>query len=131
MNKEIITAHAQKLRFLRKQHDKKQSDIAHFLEISQQAYSKLENGDTAFSEDTIEKIARFFGISPADFEKTQDTFYIGNNSYNHSSNIQNINERFIKMYETLFEQHQKLSEQLIQEKDERIKLLESLLKTKN
>lgn len=129
MSKEIIAGHARKLRFLRKQHDKKQLEVANFMEMSQQAYSDLENGKTAFSDETIEKIAQFFHISPAEFERIQDYMHIGNNSsYNNSSNIQSIDDRFIKSYEALLEQNRKLFEDLIQEKDERIKLLEALLK---
>lgn len=128
MSKEIIAGHARKLRFLRKQHDKKQLEVASFMEMSQQAYSDLENGKTAFSDETIEKIAQFFHISPAEFERPLESVYLGNNAYNHSSNNHTIDEHFLKSYETLLEQNRKLFEDLIQEKDERIKLLEALLK---
>lgn len=124
----MAIGHAKKLRFLRKNHDKKQTEIASHLGLSQQAYSKLENGETSFSDETIEKISNFFGISPAEFERVQETVYIGNNSsFNNSSNIHTIDECFIKSYEALLEQNRKLFEELTQEKNERIKLLEMLL----
>ena len=128
MDKGIIVTHAKKLRFLRKQSDKKQNDVAQFLGLSQQAYSKLENAETSFSDEIIEKISQFFGITPAEFENVQESVYVGNNAYNHSSNNHAIDERFLKSYEALLEQNRKLFEDLIQEKDERIKLLEALLK---
>ncbi|MCO5259481.1 MAG: helix-turn-helix domain-containing protein [Crocinitomicaceae bacterium] len=127
MESSINVSHAKKLRFLRKQSDKKQSEIAHYLGLSQQAYSKLENGETGFSDETIEKISHFFGISPAEFERVQESVYVGNNSYNYASSIHNVDERFLTSYETLLEQNRKLYEDLIREKDERIKLLEALL----
>lgn len=128
MDKSIIVSHAKKLRFLRKQSDKKQSEIAQFLGLSQQAYSKLENGETGFSDETIEKIAQFFQITPAEFERVQESVYIGNNGYNHNSNNHTIDERFLQSYEALLEQNRTLFEGLLREKDERIKLLERLLK---
>ncbi|GAA0876281.1 hypothetical protein GCM10009118_26910 [Wandonia haliotis] len=130
MNREIITGHARKLRFLRKQHDKKQLEIAHFMEMSQQAYSDLENGKTAFSDETIEKIAQFFHISPADFERPLESVYVGNNGYNnspHHNNNRTIDEHFLQSYKDLLEQNRKLFENLIEEKEARIKLLEKLL----
>jgi transcriptional regulator with XRE-family HTH domain len=112
---------------LRKHSDKKQTEVAEFLGLSQQAYSKLENGETSFSDEIITKISDFFGISPAEFERMPDSvLYVGNNSYNHSSNIHNIEESFMKSHESLLEQIRNLFEQIIREKDERIKLLEKL-----
>lgn len=127
MDKSITVTHAKKLRFLRRQFDKKQNDIAHFLGLSQQAYSKLENAETSFSDETIEKISQFFGITPAEFERVEERMYIGNNSYNYASSINNVDELFLKSYEALLEQNRKLFENLIEEKEARIKLLEKLL----
>lgn len=130
MDKGIIVTHAKKLRFLRKQSDKKQNDVAQFLGLSQQAYSKLENAETGFSDEIIEKISQFFGISPAEFERVQESVYVGNNGYNNSPHHSNntIDNHFLQSYKDLLEQNRKLFEDLIQEKDERIKLLESLVK---
>lgn len=132
MNKEIIAGHARKLRFLRKQHDKKQLEVASFMNISQQAYSDLENGKTVFSDEAIEKIAQFFHISPAEFERPLESVYVGNNGYNNSPHHSNntIDEHFLQSYKELLEQNRKLVEDLTREKDERIKLLETLLKLK-
>lgn len=95
--------------------------------MSQQAYSKLENAETVFSEDTIEKIARFFKITTAEFERSSDSVFIGNNAYNYSSNNCSVDERILKSYEILLDQNRKLFENLLLEKDERIKLLERFI----
>lgn len=102
MNKDIVVSHAKKLRFLRKQADIKQTEISSYLGMSQQAYSKLENAETVFSEDTIEKIARFFKITTAEFERSSDSVFIGNNAYNYSSNNCSVDER-IKLLERFIE----------------------------
>lgn len=128
MNEELIISHAKKLRFLRKRSDKTQHEVATHLGLSQQAYSKLENAETSFSDETIEKLSNFFEITPAEFESVADSVYIGNNNSNTGSNIHVVDLRLIETVQKMNEQNTKLFEQLIQEKDARIKLLEELLK---
>ncbi len=130
MNDEIVVSHAKKLRYLRKKGDKTQAEIASHLKLSQQAYSKLENGETAFSDETIDKIAEFFKITPAEFESSSEGVYIGNNNSNTGSNIHVVDLRLIETLQKMNEQNSSLFEKLIQEKDSRIKLLEELLRDK-
>lgn len=56
-----------KLKFLRFQINASQQDIAKKLEISQQAYSYLENGKTQFTELLLEKICTIFDVSFHEF----------------------------------------------------------------
>lgn len=128
MNDELIVSHAKKLRFLRKKSDKTQSEVATHLSISQQAYSKLENAETSFSDETIEKLSDFFEITPAEFESSSESVYIGNNNSNTGSNIHVVDIRLIETVQKMSEQNTRLFQQLIQEKDARIVLLESLIK---
>ena len=59
--------YGKKLRLLRTSIYAKQSDIASKLNISQQAYSHLENGRTHFSVTIIHKICDVFHISFQEF----------------------------------------------------------------
>ncbi|MDR0802102.1 helix-turn-helix transcriptional regulator [Fluviicola sp.] len=140
MNEEIVVSHAKKLRFLRKKGDRTQVEVASHLGLSQQAYSKLEQGETAFSDETIEKIAEYFKITPAEFENPSESVIVGSNNSNNSNtsagyNIYNLDPALIDTMKRLYEQNSILIERnkemvdhLMKEKDERIKLLESLLK---
>jgi transcriptional regulator with XRE-family HTH domain len=139
MNEEIIVSHAKKLRFLRKKSDKTQQDLANHLGLSQQAYSKLENGETSFSDETIDKLANFFGITPAEFESSSESVIVGSNNSNNSNtsagyNIYNLDPALVDTMKKLHEQNLLLIERnkeifsdLIKEKDKRIQLLEQLL----
>jgi len=127
MSSAIDLSHAKKLRFLRKTLDKKQVDIARALNLSQQAYSKLETGDTGFSDETIEKLAKYFKITPADFEKPLDSINIGNNNTNTGTHISTVDLKYIETLQKSWESNTQLLEQLLYEKDRRIKELEELV----
>jgi transcriptional regulator with XRE-family HTH domain len=131
MNEPINTSHAKKLRYLRKVLDKKQTEIASHLNISQQAYSDLENGKTFFTDETIEKIASYFKITSADFEKPIDTINIGNNNSNTGSNINTVDLKLLTALEKTYSQNIELLNILLNEKDTRIKMLEKILFEKN
>lgn len=62
----MITGH--QLRLLRLLKDVKQKTIARHLNISQQAYSKLEKAEHINGE-KLEKIIKALGLTPPDFEK--------------------------------------------------------------
>ncbi|MFV0531531.1 MAG: helix-turn-helix domain-containing protein [Flavobacteriales bacterium] len=53
-----------RLREIRLKHDKMQKEIADELGISQESYSKLENGRVCLSIEKIEKLSEFYGVSP-------------------------------------------------------------------
>jgi len=120
-------SHAKKLRYLRKVYDKKQTDIANVLSLSQQAYSKLENGETSFADETIEKIASYFKITPADFEKPMDAVIIGSNNSNTGANINTVDLKLIETLQKTYDQNTELLRLLLLEKDKRIKQFEDLL----
>jgi transcriptional regulator with XRE-family HTH domain len=124
-------SHAKKLRYLRKHFDKKQSDIAKVLSVSQQAYSDLENGKTYFTDEAIEKLASYFKITPADFERPLEQTYIGGSNSNNNSHINNtmdyklVEQALSSKDETIAAQKELLAEIAL-----RIKLLEELRKKK-
>jgi DNA-binding XRE family transcriptional regulator len=62
----------QKLKVLRESSNGKQKDLALILNITQQSYSKIENGKTNFSDILITKICDTFKISPMEFITNQN-----------------------------------------------------------
>ena len=52
-----------RIRDLREDSDKKQSDIAQYLKCSQVCYSYYENGQRDIPTDVLIKLADFYGVS--------------------------------------------------------------------
>lgn len=132
MSNSITLSHAKKLRFLRKTYDRKQAEIAEALNMSQQAYSKLEKGDTIFTDATIERIASFFEITPAEFERSMESIYIGDNNINTNnsntgSNTSNVDMKLFEALQKSHEQNTALLHLLLEEKDKFIKHLQSAI----
>jgi transcriptional regulator with XRE-family HTH domain len=63
---DMIGALGHKIRKIRELKDLTQGFVADELGISQQAYSKLERGETDVSLENTEKIAEIFGITTAE-----------------------------------------------------------------
>lgn len=129
MSSSISLSHAKKLRFLRKLHDKKQTDLAQLLGLTQQAYSKLENGDVSFTDETIEKIADYFKITPAEFEKPIEAISMGsnNNNSNTGTHISTIDLEFIGALQQSWDRNTRLLEMLLDDKTKQIKELEKTI----
>lgn len=126
MSNLIDLQHARKLRFLRKTYDKKQIEIAEFLSVSQQAYSKLERAETTFSDEIIERLSSFFNMTPAEFEvPLGDSITIGSNNSYTGTNINNTELTLINALNDSYKEMKSIYELLIHEKDARIKLLEN------
>ena len=53
----------QRIRDLREDHDKKQIDLANYLEIKQSTYSDYESGKINIPIDMLIKIADFYGVT--------------------------------------------------------------------
>lgn len=130
MSSPIDLSHAKKLRFLRKSNEKKQADVATVLGLSQQAYSKMENGETCFTDETIEKLSGYFKITPAEFEKPIDAINIGNNNSNTGTHINTIDLKFLHILQEAWGRNTKMLEIILDEKNRRIKELEELLSRK-
>ena len=56
----------QRIRDLREDHDKKQIELANYLEIKQSTYSDHESGKINIPIDMLIKIADFYGV-PLDY----------------------------------------------------------------
>ena len=54
---------AQRLLALRKEHDKKQTELAKTLRLSISAYCRYEYGEREPTASTIVRMARYFGVS--------------------------------------------------------------------
>ena len=53
----------QRIRDLREDHDKKQIELANYLEIKQSTYSDYESGKINIHIDMLIKIADFYGVT--------------------------------------------------------------------
>ena len=53
----------QRIRDLREDHDKKQIELANYLEIKQSTYSDYESGKINIPIDMLIKIADFYGVT--------------------------------------------------------------------
>lgn len=132
MEQDIRVQQAMKLRFYRRLRDIKQTDVAEALGITQQAYSQLEKGQTYFSDEIVDSISKFFDITPAQFEEPQQNVTVASyNNRNYNSN-NSIDEKLIDTLITFRDQNQELMEynqrmvqELLAEKDARIKDLMS------
>jgi transcriptional regulator with XRE-family HTH domain len=83
--------YATKLYKLRRVANIKQPELAKQLGISQQAYSKLERGETHFNDEVIDTICLYFKIPLSEFLQTNDGIHCvnspnsGNNNNTHHS----------------------------------------------
>jgi transcriptional regulator with XRE-family HTH domain len=71
--------YSQRLRGLRLAKDIKQHEAANLFGLNnQQTYSKLENGQMAFTDEIIKKVCDTFSISPEEFTNTGQNINISN-----------------------------------------------------
>lgn len=52
-----------RLKYLREENGKTQSEVAKYLKMSTQAYSFIENGDRRLSATILEKLAEYYNVS--------------------------------------------------------------------
>ena len=93
--------YSKKLRILRLLMDTKQEDIAYRLNMSQQAYGKLERGKTNFTEQRIKEICTIFKITLNEFtliESLTSEKKILNEKTTENAEIKSLNN----YYEILF-----------------------------
>jgi transcriptional regulator with XRE-family HTH domain len=81
MNKENTDLlYAARLYQLRRMSGAKQPELASLLNISQQAYSKLERGETHFTDAIIDVICAYFKISITEFVMLNKNFIISSSA---------------------------------------------------
>jgi transcriptional regulator with XRE-family HTH domain len=130
MNSPIDTFHARKLRFLRRQKDLKQPDLAEALGYKQQTISDLENGKQHFTDEIIDKISAYFNITSAEFEQPIEQVLI-TNSPNANGYLSNSTVNDLKLLEA---NHQitlealKSKDEALKAKDKAIEILETYIK---
>jgi transcriptional regulator with XRE-family HTH domain len=113
--------YANKLRFLRVSKNLKQEVVSKALNLSQQAYSNLENGKTHFADEVIEGISRYFEMSPSDFLKPIEKISFSNSPHAYS-NFNNTNEM------SLIQDLVKSKDEAIQAKNEALAAKENVIK---
>ncbi|MBV6484198.1 MAG: hypothetical protein KFKLKKLM_00690 [Flavobacteriales bacterium] len=106
---------AKKLHLLRRLNDKKQAEIADFLGVTQQAYSKLERGEVIFTDDVIDKICTFFDVPVSEFISSDYKINCVNSPNSNNHNNQNSLNGSIVTEQLL----QVLIEEVHQSRDER------------
>ena len=113
MNKAV----GEKLKELRKTRGMNLEHILHELNISESTYLRMEKGETATWTSKIDKICEIYEIEPEELLLSKEKYVIISNFENYNGTISgNVNNSSEKVFE--------LYEQIIKEKDERIRLLE-------
>jgi len=107
-----------KLRLLREAKNWNQEQVAEKLGITQNAYSKIESGQTRLTVERLNELAAIFEVEP-EYLMNNDLPVINNNNGNHSKSIINPHN----YYET----QKELIDDLLKSKDEQIKLLQTTL----
>ena len=114
MNKAV----GEKLKELRKTRGMSLEHILHELNISESTYFRMEKGETATWTSKIDKICELYEIEPEELLLSKEKYVIisnfeqkGNGTIN--GNVTNTSDKVFELYE-----------QIIKEKDERIRLLE-------
>jgi transcriptional regulator with XRE-family HTH domain len=93
-----------------------QEIVAQKIGTSQHAYSKIENGSSKISDETLDKIARLFGVSIEDLKSPEPVIINFNNSPQSSS---------YNKGEIIYASEQLLTQltQQLKEKDKQIEML--------
>jgi transcriptional regulator with XRE-family HTH domain len=119
----IDIKYAQRLRGLRLTRDLKQSQAAKLLGFNnQQMYSKLENGQSTFTDELIKKVCVVFEISAEDFTNPNP-----NINFSNSPNSNSPNSSFLNNDTSVIHQLIKSKDELIAAKEDVINLLKKQL----
>ncbi len=102
----------QKIKYLRKIKGLTQDDMADALNMSQQAYSRIENDQTQPSHEQMKKITETLGMSLENFDKWDGKLVF--NNFGNPSNGQ------INHFKALSEDERGLYQQLLDQKDAEI-----------
>ena len=105
------------LKKLRKQKGWSQEQTADYLNISQSAYARMENGESSSWANNLENITKVFEITLEDLFKTEHVIIgaIGtNNGVGYAEVVNQLSEKIIEQYEAR-----------IKEKDEMINYLKN------
>ncbi len=110
--KNLNLIYASRLYKLRREANVKQPVVATALGKSQQAYRKLERGETDFSDDVVDCICNYFKITLDDFVQSNDKINCVN-SPNSASNIHNshINTSVADVLPALMEELKSMREE--------------------
>ncbi len=103
----------QKIKYIRLLKRLTQRDVTEKLNMSQQAYSRLETDQTKPTHDQMKKLTEALGISLEDLDKWDGKF-VFNNFGNPSNNGQ------INQFKSLVEDERGLYQQLVAQKDTEI-----------
>lgn len=114
-----------KIRDIRKEKGYSHEYMAHLLEISQVAYSKIEKNETKLTVERLYKIAEILEVSVGKLLDIQPTNQF--NQINRESSTGYLQHQEIQ---NLYQENKEIFDKLINSKDEQIELLKSLLDQK-
>ncbi len=128
--------YGEKIKKIRDLKGLRQEEMAGLLNISPQAYSKIERNETKLDEERMEQIAKIFGISAEDIKSFDDRNLFVNNQKDFESkqstglantvnNYYYGNDHSISIMEKIMEQQR----QQLQEQKEEIIFLRKQLET--
>lgn len=112
-----------KIKSIRELKNLTQEYMAEQLDISQDAYSKLEKGTTKISQDKLDKIAEVLEINPEDISDFDNQKIL--NSYYNSSIRNNSNHNDANLIRQLYEDKIALLEKLLRKAEEEIERLKN------
>jgi transcriptional regulator with XRE-family HTH domain len=82
----------------------KQDEMASLLNISTQAYSKIERNETKMDDERLNQIAKIFGLSPDEIKNFDEKNLFINNNNEYENSNQSTGQTIIKraIFVTIF-----------------------------
>lgn len=116
------------MRILRESKDYSQEYVAEYLGISQNTYSKLENGQSRLTVDRMKQLAELYGVAPEYFLSNDLPVVTYNNGHNsHGGYFVTYNNRSVNFDPDVLTKLLEEKDKMIQEKENQIGFLKSEL----
>lgn len=117
-----------KIKNIRELKNLTQEFVAERLDISQAAYSKLENGETKISDEKLVQIADVLEVKPEDIKNFDSQKYfnsVGNVDGDNNYNGIYIGESDTELIKKLYEDKISLLEELLKQKNKKLEKYQS------
>ena len=106
-----------KLKQLRKQKGLSQEQVSDYLNVSQSAYARIENGESHSWSTHIDKICEVFEIKPEELFKEDNPIQNNENqkggvAINQNLGVVNISEKLIEQYELRLKEKDEIIKEL-------------------
>lgn len=104
-----------KLKQLRKQKGLSQEQVSDYLNVSQSAYARIENGESHSWSTHIDKICEVFEIKPEELFKDENVIVNSNQQggqFNNAIIINQLSEKLIEQYELRLKEKDEIIKEL-------------------